>query len=70
MKTIESKLENSQKWKKAQKDLANFEEMMKLIRTYPTKPMQSPSPSSPYSIPEPPDIELILNLPCSSYQFS
>ena len=50
MKTIEAKLEDSQRWKKAQENLANFEEMMKLVRQYPIKPMQSPPPSPPYTI--------------------
>jgi len=53
MKTVEAKLENSQRWEKAQENLANFEEMMRLIRQYPIKPMQSSPPSPPYTIPEP-----------------
>ncbi len=52
MKTIEEKLKDSQSWKKAQETLANFEEIMKLVRKYPIKPMQSPLPSPPYTIPE------------------
>ena len=55
MKTIETKLEDSQHWKNAQETLSNFEGMMELIRQYPPiKPMQPPLPSPPYAIPESP----------------
>jgi len=52
MKTIEEKLEDSQRWKNAQANLANFEKMMELVRQYPIKPMFQPL-SPPYTIPEP-----------------
>ena len=52
MNTIDKKLQDSQRWKEAQKALENFKEMMKLVRKYPIKPMQQLPPSPPYTISE------------------
>ena len=41
-------MEDYERWKKAEKDLKNFEEMMGLIRQYPVKPAKPAPPSPPY----------------------
>ena len=52
METIETKLEVSQRLKKTQEDLDNFEEMMELVRKYPSESMPLPPPSPPYTLSE------------------
>ena len=48
MKTIKAKLEDSQNWKGAKETLADFKEMMELIRKYPIR-IQSLLPYLPYT---------------------
>lgn len=47
MKTIDDKLKDCERWKKAEKSLQDFDEMMKLIKKYPLIPSQEP-PCQPY----------------------
>lgn len=49
---MDEKLTDSQSWIEAQKTLDNFEEMMKLVRQYPVKPMIRAPPSPPYTTPD------------------
>jgi len=49
MKTIDEKIKNSQRWRKAQENLDNFMEMIMVVKQYPIKPIEQPLPSPPYS---------------------
>ncbi len=48
MKTIDDKIKECERWKKAEEDLKNFDEMIELIKKYPLIPSQDPPPPPPY----------------------
>jgi len=48
--TLEKRTENCQNWKKIQKSLEEFREMIALVRKYPIKPMQLTLPYQPYNL--------------------
>ncbi len=48
MTNIETKIKNSEKWKKACKNLEKFNEIIKLIEQYPLKKRGSTPPCQPY----------------------
>lgn len=50
MSLLEKQLKNSEKWKNAEKDLKNFNEMIKLIEKYPVKLIYVPVISLPYKL--------------------
>ena len=59
MATLDRKIESSEKWKRAKKELKAFEELMKkfeesmkLIKQYSIKPLEKKVYSTPYQIPQ------------------
>ena len=52
MLSIEERIQDSQRWKKAQENLEEFDRKMDLIKKYPLKPMEPIPPSPPYTLPD------------------
>jgi hypothetical protein len=52
MNTIDEKVRDISRWRKAQENLDDFYKMMELIKQYPVNPME-PAPSPQWTIPEP-----------------
>jgi len=50
MKTIDQKIQSSNRWKEAQENLDNFRKMIKLVEQYPIKPIEQFPPSPPYEL--------------------
>jgi len=53
MNTIDEKVRDTPKWRKAQENLNEFYKKMELVKQYPVKPMELPPSSPPWTIPKP-----------------
>jgi len=52
MKLINNQTKNIEKWKKAEQNLEEFYEVIRLVKKYPIKPIEKSVNSQPYQIPD------------------